>query len=72
MLQTHTQSLTCIRAVINGEDLVNSRCIKRMKAQENPKRDVTFSSCARQFASPHAHFFARINKWRLGTSLIML
>lgn len=38
MLQTHIQSLICIRAVINGEDLVNSRCIKRMKAEENPKR----------------------------------
>ena len=54
-------------AVINGKDLVSSRCVKGRKEEFSllPKR-----LCARQIAFPYS--FAKINKWRLGTSLSLL
>ena len=50
--------------MINGKDLVSSRCIRGRKKDKRllPKR-----LCTRQFAFPYS--FARMNKWRLGTSL---
>ena len=59
--QTYTQSLLCMRAVLDRKYLVSSRCIKVtfLPTSQGPLR-VNF---------PFDIQFARINKWRLGTIL---
>ena len=56
--KTRTQSLLCIRAVISGEDLVSSWCIKERGApSQAPLRAL---SCLSIFLCPWVRFWCKI------------
>ena len=78
--QTRTQSLFCIRAVINGRDLVRTQCTKGRSnspnfgpilEKENTLRTSLPNSQTTLRASnfPSIYCFARISECPLGTSL---
>ena len=55
LVQTRTQLLLCIGAVIDGKDLVSSRCMKGRKV------------CARQFSFPYYFANKKENNKQLAT-----
>ena len=74
--QTRTQSLFCIRTVMNGRDLVRTRRIKRKSNSPNfvpilERGPSLLNSQTPLRASnfPSLYCFARTSNWPLGTSL---
>ena len=70
-MQAQTESLLFILTVINGRDLVSSRCNSREGRKKNAKSLFSLLPkflCARQFSFPYS-LHCDNNKWRLGTSM---